>query len=616
MPSVIQDQGILCISSIDWDFIWQGHQQIMSTLAANRNKVLFIENTGVRRVMLRDTPRLLSRLRNWWHGTKGFRVESENLVVYSPLVLPFPYSRIARWINRWIVSRALRRWMDAAGVHHPIIWTFLPTPLVLDLIQTLEPELVIYYCIDDFQSSSPGAAAIRKTEHRLFREADLVFVTSDRLRERVCPFRHQVHVFPFAVDFRRFEAVRKSTDGIPPDLAAIRRPVAGYIGGLHGQLDQNLVAATARRLPEISFVFIGPTQCDVSILASEPTVQILGPRLHDQLPGYIKGFDVGIIPYASTEYTANVYPTKLNEYLAMGIPVVSTGIPEIHRFNEKHGKVIAIADNDEDFASELGAAVRQSGGAAVERRIAVAQENSWDARIEAMTALISEVLTAKRLNPIQWEKRLRRLYRAARARLITATLIVLDLYLLIFYTPLIWAIARPLRIVDPASSADAIVVFAGGVGESGMAGGGYQERVKHAVELYKAGLAKELVFSSGFVFAFREGEIMRNLAVDLGIPSAAIRLEERAASTMQNVVNVRDIVRRGRAKRILLVSSPYHMRRAVLTWRKQAPEIAVIASPVAQSQYYDHTYGATVEQIRGIAWEYAALIAYWWHGWL
>ena len=111
--------------------------------------------------------------------------------------------------------------------------------------------------------------------------------------------------------------------------------------------------------------------------------------------------------------------------------------------------------------------------------------------------------------------------------------------------------------------ADAIVVFAGGVGESGRAGGGYQERVKEAVDLYRQGYAPHLVFSSGYVFAFHETEVMRSLAVSNGVPADAITLETRAANTYENVAYSNEIAGRHGWKRILLVSSPYHMRRAL-----------------------------------------------------
>jgi hypothetical protein len=173
---------ILCISSIDWDFIWQGHQEIMSTLAADGHRVLFIENTGVRAPTVGDLPRIRKRFTNWWRATKGFREERPNLFVYSPLLLPFPYSRFARWANLFFIRRALRRWMEVTGFRRPLVWTFLPTPLALDLIGTFDRQLTIYYCIDDFVSSSPGARRIVDSERRLFKEADLVFVTSEQLR--------------------------------------------------------------------------------------------------------------------------------------------------------------------------------------------------------------------------------------------------------------------------------------------------------------------------------------------------------------------------------------------------------------------------------------------------
>ena len=612
---MLKGQTILCISSIDWDFIWQGHQQIMSTLAAEGNNVLFIENTGARRPSFRDVPRLRQRLRNWRRGTKGFRRERDNLFVYSPLILPLPYSRIARWVNRFIIVRAVRRWMSVMGVRRPLVWTFLPTPLALDVINAVEPELVVYYCIDDIAASSHGARNVRAPEDRLFRGADLVFVTSERLRERVRRFREQVDVFPFAVDFSRFEVVRLSSDGIPADLATLRRPIVGYVGGLHRWVDQELIAGAARRLPDATFVFIGPPQCDLATLEREPTVHLLGARPHDQLPGYIKGFDVGIVPYASSDYTANVYPTKLNEYLAMGIPVVATGLPEITRFNQTHGDVVAVANDAEEFAAQIQHVMEHGDEAQVQRRIAVARENSWDARLEAMSGLIENALAARRGHRESWDANIRRLYRTARRPLWTVAIVAL-FYALVLQTPLLWVLAEPLRRVEAPRKADAIVVFAGGAGESAIAGGGYQERVGQAVDLYRAGYARRLILSSGFVYVFREAEVMRALAIDQGVPADAIILEQRAGNTHEMVLFTRDIARRYSSSRVLLVSSPYHMRRALLTWRKQAPDIEVVATPVLRSQYYAHEYGASIEQFRGIAWEYAAIAWYWWKGWL
>ena len=131
---MIREKNIICISSIDWDFIWQGHQEITSTLVAGGNRVLFIENTGVRAPKLGDAGRLKARFLNWKKGFKGIRKLKENLYIYSPLVLPFPYSKIATKINKFLMLKIIRKWMDIMEFHDPIAWTFLPTPIVLDIL--------------------------------------------------------------------------------------------------------------------------------------------------------------------------------------------------------------------------------------------------------------------------------------------------------------------------------------------------------------------------------------------------------------------------------------------------------------------------------------------------
>lgn len=611
-----RQHDILCISSIDWDFIWQGHQELMSRLAAQGHRVLFIENTGVRQVRVSDMGRIRARLKNWKRGTKGFREERPNLFVHSPLVLPLPYSRIAGWINRQVMMRSITRWMRATGFSRPVVWTFLPTPLARDVIARIDPVATVYHCVDEFASSSADARRIVASEERLFRDADLVFVTSEKLRERAARFSNRVRLFPSGVNLEAFGTARESGVRVPEDLAKLRRPIAGYVGGIHQWVDQDLLVAAAARLPNTTFALIGPAQVDVSRLQACPNVHLLGQRPHSEVPGYIQGFDVGLVPYRIADYTANVYPAKMNEYLAMGKPVVSTDLPEVHRFNRDHGDVVAVGRNPEDFAAAIDREAADAGVESRQRRIAVAEQNGWARRLADMSALIDDAVASRGHDASGWEERLRRLYATARRRTAEGLIGAAALYLLLFQTPALWWAAAPLQLSAPPQAADAIVVFAGGVGESGKAGGGFQERVAQAVDLYRAGYAPKLIFSSGYVFTLREAEVMKAVAVDNGVPAEAILLEEKAANTHQNVTYTKQLLDQHQWRRILLVSSPYHMRRATSTWHKLAPEVAVTPTPVPQSQFYSHERGASLEQIRGILHEYAALANYWWKGWV
>jgi uncharacterized SAM-binding protein YcdF (DUF218 family) len=354
----------------------------------------------------------------------------------------------------------------------------------------------------------------------------------------------------------------------------------------------------------------------VSQLERVPNVRLLGAKTHAELPDYIKAFDVGIVPYRLSDYTANVYPTKLNEYLVMGLPVVATPLHEIERFNRNNGNIISVAGDPAAFADATRAALARPRSEGCRERIDAAQRNSWETRIDQMWAKVESGLRARRAASRTGEDRLRRLYRVGGWRTVEVAAMLLVVYLALFYSPLLWWVASPLRIEAPPTRADAAVVFAGGVGESGQAGGGYQERVKQAVDLFRAGQVPALLFSSGYVFAFREADVMRALAVDSGVPPSAISLEEAAANTYQNVTNTAQIARSRRWHRILLVSSPYHMKRALLTWRKMAPDIEVVPAPPPASQFYTHGYGASLEQIRGIVHEYAAILVYRWRGWI
>ncbi len=392
---MLRDRNIVCLSSIDWDFLWQGHQQIMSALAEQGNRVLFVESTGVRRPTPRDIPRLWRRLRGSGRGHHDRRRRPDNVRVYSPVVLPFPYSRVAQAVNRPILRRAIRRDTRGWGPTRPIVWNFLPTPLSRSLVRALNPALSIFHSVDRFAVSSVAAARASDSETACLAEADLVFVSSQPLLERARRLNAHAHLCPSGVDFPRFAEARQGSAPLPDDLGALPRPIIGYLGGLHRWLDQRLLAAVAARRPEWSFALVGPIQTDVSTLMRLPNVHALGTRGPDEVPMYLRGFDVATIPYRLTEYTHHVYPAKLNEYLAMGLGVVATPLSEIERFNRDYGDVVAVAAGPEAFETAVETALSNRGLSDVERRVDAARANSWEVRLELMSSLIEDALAPR-----------------------------------------------------------------------------------------------------------------------------------------------------------------------------------------------------------------------------
>lgn len=603
-------ENIVCVSSIDWDFIWQGHQEIMSSLARAGNRVLFIENTGVRRPTLKDMPRIRKRLANWRSGVKGIRQVMDNLYVYSPLVLPFPYSWPARMVNRLLMMFTLRSWVKTMHFDHPIIWTWLPTALALDLIEVLNGKLTVYYCFDNFEAISKTTRKIRKTENALIRKADLVFATARSLFDHCAQFNPSVHLFPSGFSKRIFTDAPRT---VPADVGALPQPIIGYVGGLHKVVDFELLRELADANRDKSLVLVGPIQADVGRLAACPNVYFLGQKKHEELPNYIASFSVCLIPYVLNEYTRNVYPTKLNEYLIMGKPVVSTRLPELERFDDAHPGTVSVAASVEEFLACVERAIQEDQAEARARRIRVAESNTWAQKIEQMTALIDAKLEEKRkANEQAWQVNLASVYAATKRKALAIGACLLLLYATVFHTPLLWWIASPLNIADQPVKADVIVVLAGGIGESGVPGEEYQEKVKHGVELYRQSYAGRLLFSSGVGYVFKEAQVMKALAVSLGVPAEAIILEEQGGGNYASLAHARTIMQAHGWSSMLLVTSRYNTARSRLVVKRNFPEIEVYLTPADQSAFYGSEGTVAGKHVRAIAHEYLAIAYYWW----
>lgn len=410
---MLTGHDIVLISSIDWEFNWQGHQEIATRLAAAGNRVLYIENIGVRTPRLHDARRVVQRFFHWAGSLPdgGVRQVSRGLYVCSPLMLPPFGSATRRRLNRRVLFPILLRAVERLHFKPDVIWTFLPTDTATDLLRLFKKThpVVVYYCIADFAELSPHHHEILNSEHMTIELSDVVFAQCPTLAERCSLDGRKAHVFPFGVNMSRFknEELRSKGSAQSPTAVAsprsastfmseLPRPVIGYVGGIHKYLDTQMLAAMARARPEWSWVLVGPSQTSVRELKRIPNIYLAGPKLHRDLPQYIRDFDVGIVPYKSNGYTATVVPTKINEYLAVGKPVVSTDLPEVIAFNSHHDIIITSRNHALQFIASIEKALNASTeNDVIKRRQTIAALNDWDGCFHRMTQLIERALHQK-----------------------------------------------------------------------------------------------------------------------------------------------------------------------------------------------------------------------------
>jgi glycosyltransferase involved in cell wall biosynthesis len=404
---VIKGQNIIFISSIEWDFLWQGHQEIAIRFARAGNRILYVENMGVRSPGLKDAARVFTRLKRWGKSLKtgGVREVAPNIYVCSPLIMPPFASRLHRTLNRRLLLPLIARTARKLNMKEALLWTYLPTDTALDLINHLRQRAtaVVYYCIADFVHLTPHKEKLLVSERGIVETSDVVFAQGPELAERCARWNESVHIFPFGVNLDAFPLEPLNDEGAPVNNSSapaavqhLNRPVIGYIGGMHKHVDFQMLAELARMRPEWSWVFVGAIQTDVGGLSGLPNVHLLGQFPHNELARYIQSFDVCIVPYVESEFTATVVPTKINEYLAAGKPVVSTSIPAVADFNRRHNIMLTAPARADEFLEAIEAALQLPNDEDTRvRRREVATLGSWDTRLEAMSELIERKLTAK-----------------------------------------------------------------------------------------------------------------------------------------------------------------------------------------------------------------------------
>jgi UDP-galactopyranose mutase len=288
-----------------------------------------------------------------------------------------------------IQAELLRELLERHGVSDFVLWYY--TPMALPWAEGLEPLAVVYDCMDELSLFRGAPRELVDREARLLAAADLVFTGGQSLYGVKREKHPRVHAFPSSIDAEHFRQARQAREGVsePADQAGIPGPRLGYFGVIDERLDLDLLAAVADARPDWHLVMIGPVvKIDPASLPQRPNLHWLGMKNYDELPRYLAGWDVALMPFALNESTRFISPTKTPEYLAGGRPVVSTPIRDVVKPYGESG-LVEIADSPEAFVAAVDRVLQRQDREDWLRRVDEhLSRSSWSRTWQQMSELI------------------------------------------------------------------------------------------------------------------------------------------------------------------------------------------------------------------------------------
>jgi UDP-galactopyranose mutase len=372
---------IVAFSHLRWDFVFQRPQQLLSRLAASR-PILFVEEPI-----------------DGGHKPDGWELSrpAQSVLVARPRM-----SRLSARPPHDVLSttaKLLHGLVSAEELVRPVAWVY--TPMAGPLLDAIDPALVVYDCMDELSLFLGASPELSRMETALLERADLVFTGGVSLYEAKRKRHPRVSCFPSSVDARHFGQARPAAPAIPEpaDQAALPRPRLGFFGVLDERLDLAVLDAVAASHPDWQIMMVGPTvKIDPATLPDRPNIHYTGQRPYDQLPAYLAGWDLCLLPFARNDAKRFISPTKTLEYMAAERPIVSTPIADLVR---SYGHIVYLADTPAGFVEACERALAASAEEREARAAAagaVLARSSWAATAACMEQLIEESLASPRVS--------------------------------------------------------------------------------------------------------------------------------------------------------------------------------------------------------------------------
>jgi glycosyltransferase involved in cell wall biosynthesis len=393
---MLYNRNILCISGTEWNGNYiKAVVELMKVLSA-KNKVLFVENAYTYKDALAgvsDKDKIdFARAFGLKDRIKTIQTDKGGTVhiLFPPLVFPINflpngalYSNLLKF-NAWLLRRSVKKALKRLDMQSELInFTSFNPGMGLMTGRTFNEKTLIYHCYDEIKGAPLWLSKHGlRLEAGFMKMADAVIVTSKGLYDSKKDFCKQCFIVKNAVKVDLFKKGFNKT----PDHS---KKVIGYVGTIDDRSDYDILQHLFTAMPDAEFVFVGRILSDrgEAILRKYPNVRVEGPKMPEQLPPYLQTFSIGIIPFVKDDFTKGIYPMKINEYLAAGLPVVSTAFGDIADF----ASLIKITDDKETFLQYVQSEIAEDTPEKREARLKTAESNTWDQRVEEISAVIEQV---------------------------------------------------------------------------------------------------------------------------------------------------------------------------------------------------------------------------------
>jgi glycosyltransferase involved in cell wall biosynthesis len=379
--NILRGRDIICFSH-DWSGDPLSKTHIVRVLSRD-NRVLWINALANRMPTAsnKDFKRIFKKLAAF---TEPVKEVEKNIFVLNPLAIPAYGTTAVRSFNQRFLLSQVRGAMRKLNFQRPVNMVFNPAAGMV--AGKLNEENLIYYCVDEYTAFTGASKGLKEIEEDLFRKADVVIVSAEKLLESKARLNPKTFLIRHGVDYTHFAKALSEETPVPQILNDLPRPIIGFHGLLADWIDYDLLKKVAEHFQNGSLVLIGKITVDGEKHAAKikdlPNMHFLGRKPYTELPGYCKGFDVALNPFAINELTLAANPLKVREYLAAGVPVVSTAIPEVEVLG-----TCRIGHDAADFIRQIELSLGEPREQRSERSASVRHE-SWEARVDELRRII------------------------------------------------------------------------------------------------------------------------------------------------------------------------------------------------------------------------------------